>query len=382
MATDHHCLVSIAVSWFVVLTSAVALYMLFSGACSSADINTTNAMTGSICSGYRTFVRPYVRLVHSGVDAGRRLVSCNGRGRGLQELLSLENEDAAVPRTKLKKLPIPPAQPVPDHIPKPIWYNGKQPPNKPPVEVHGADGIKKMRASGALAAQVLTMAGNMVAPGVTTEEIDRAVHEMTVAAGAYPSPLRYGQPPFPKSVCTSVNECICHGIPDGRPLQEGDIVNIDVTVWLDGYHGDTSRTFMVGEVAPGVKKLVEATNAALHAGIDVCGPGVDCSEIGNAIQRYSDSSPYTVSNSFIGHGVGKNFHAAPWVFHVANREREGTMQVGQTFTIEPILHMGKQNHRVWRDGWTAVTRDGSLSAQFEHTLLITESGVEILTAYE
>lgn len=146
--------------------------------------------------------------------------------------------------------------------------------------------------------------------------------------------------------------------------------------------GRACRTFMVGDVAPSVKKLVESTKEALHAGIAVCAPGVDFSQIGLAISSYSEGTEFTVGDAFIGHGVGKHFHAAPWVFHTLNTEREGKMQVGQTFTIEPILHMGKKEHRIWRDGWTAVTRDGTLSAQFEHTILITKSGYDILTAYE
>ena len=298
------------------------------------------------------------------------------------------------------------------------------------------------------------------------------VHQLAVAAGAYPSPLRYGSPPFPKSVCTSVNEVICHGIPDGRPLEDGDIINVDVTVWLDGYHGDTSRcaplclahylsdggptrlvqtdvaplhglvvrarpgrhgcpafvalhvqsrggstladssavitlcfpipwcismladvrcrpltryvcsTFLVGEVSAAARDLVTATKAAMEAGIQVCRPGVNFQAVGAAIEKEARAHGYTVNKDFIGHGVGKHFHSQPWVFPFRNREKVGVMQENQTFTVEPILHMGNSRYKMWKDKWTAVSCDRTLSAQFEHTVLVTADGVERLTAYE
>ncbi|CAI5519640.1 unnamed protein product [Closterium sp. Naga37s-1] len=214
------------------------------------------------------------------------------------------------------------------------------------------------------------------APGVTTDEIDRAVHEMIIEAGAYPSPLNYAG--FPKSVCTSVNECICHGIPDSRPLEDGDIINIDVTVYLNGYHGDTSKTFYCGNVSNAAKKLVEVTEEALNAAIAVCGPDAEFKKIGQAIHAMADKHSYGVVRKFIGHGVGSVFHAGPAVLHYRNNE-PGRMQVGQTFTIEPMFTMGGVRDVMWDDGWTAVTADGTLTAQFEHTLLITETGVEVLT---
>lgn len=243
-------------------------------------------------------------------------------------------------------------------------------------QLHDAGGITKMRAAGNLAARVLDFAGSLVRPGITTDEIDRAVHSMIVNAGAYPSPLNYGG--FPKSVCTSVNECICHGIPDSRVLQEGDILNIDVTVYLHGYHGDTSRMFTVGQVSEAAKRLCKATTEALMAGIDVCGPGVRFSAIGNAIQNVADKYKYSLCKSFVGHGVGTVFHAYPHILHHRNNE-PGVMEPGMTFTIEPMLCEGSSREKFWRDGWTAVTADGGLSAQQEHTLLITASGVDILT---
>lgn len=221
------------------------------------------------------------------------------------------------------------------------------------------------------------MAGQMVKPGVTTDSIDKAVHEMIVQGGAYPSPLGYGG--FPKSVCTSINECICHGIPDSRPLQDGDIVNIDVTVFLDGHHGDTSRMFLVGDaVTHEAKNLVRATKEALEASISICAPGVPFSRIGQEIQKVANSYKMHVVKSFVGHGVGTVFHSSPVILHYPNRE-PGVMEVNQTFTIEPMLTLGSIKPKIWGDNWTAVTADGSLSAQFEHTLLIVEDGVEILT---
>jgi methionyl aminopeptidase len=236
-----------------------------------------------------------------------------------------------------------------------------------------------MRAAGKLAAEVLNHAGSLVRPGVTTEEIDAAVHAMIVAAGAYPSPLNYGG--FPKSVCTSLNECICHGIPDSTVLQDGDIVNIDVTVFLDGHHGDTSRTFLVGTVDAEAQRLVDVTRQALAAAIRICRPGVPFKEIGATIHALADRHKVSTVPAFVGHGVGREFHSGPTVIHCRNNE-PGVMAVGQTFTIEPMLTLGNPRERFWADEWTAVTADGSWSAQFEHTLLIVPGGVEVLTMAE
>jgi methionyl aminopeptidase len=237
-----------------------------------------------------------------------------------------------------------------------------------------------MRAAGKLAAEVLNFAGTLVAPGVTTDSIDRAVHAMIVGAGAYPSPLNYGG--FPKSVCTSLNECICHGIPDSTVLQEGDIINIDVTVFLDGHHGDTSRTFLVGAVDAQAQALVAATRASLAAAIAICAPGVPFKSIGATIAAHAkQAGGYGIVPSFVGHGVGREFHSGPTIVHCANNE-PGVMAVGQTFTIEPMLTIGATKERFWDDEWTAVTHDGSWSAQFEHTLLIVPGGVEVLTMAE
>lgn len=278
---------------------------------------------------------------------------------------------------KLKPGKVSPQLPVPQHIQKPPYVNSRFLPEVAQgSQIHDAEGIACMRASGQLAARVLDYAGTLVKPGVTTDEIDRAVHEMIIDAGAYPSPLGYGG--FPKSVCTSVNECICHGIPDSRPLEDGDIINIDVTVYLNGYHGDTSKTFLCGAVAEEAKQLVKVTEECLQKAISFCGPGVEFKNIGRTINDYADKFHYGVVKEFIGHGVGKVFHSDPMILHFRNYQ-PGRMVIGQTFTIEPMLTIGSIDHLMWNDNWTVVTADGSLSSQFEHTLLITENGVEILT---
>eukprot|EP00268_Persea_americana_P050467 TRINITY_DN5488_c1_g1_i4.p1 TRINITY_DN5488_c1_g1~~TRINITY_DN5488_c1_g1_i4.p1 ORF type:complete len:236 (+),score=47.83 TRINITY_DN5488_c1_g1_i4:600-1307(+) len=233
-----------------------------------------------------------------------------------------------------------------------------------------------MRASGRLAAQVLEYAGTLVNPGIKTDDIDKAVHQMIIDNGAYPSPLGYGG--FPKSVCTSVNECICHGIPDSRALEDGDIINIDVTVYLKGYHGDTSATFFCGNVDEEAKTLVEVTRECLYKAISICAPGVEFKRIGKTIHDHADKFCYGVVRQFVGHGVGQVFHADPVILHYRNNDG-GRMLLGQTFTIEPMLTIGSIDAIMWADNWTVVTEDKSLSAQFEHTLLITETGAEILT---
>ncbi|KAL8200587.1 hypothetical protein R6Q57_011926 [Mikania cordata] len=280
-------------------------------------------------------------------------------------------------RKRLKPGKLSPRRPVPDHILKPPYVASKKPPGiTTGAEVHDEKGMKCMRASGKLAAQVLQYAGTLVKPGVTTDAIDQEVHQMIIDNGAYPSPLGYGG--FPKSVCTSVNECICHGIPDSRELEDGDIINIDVTVYLNGYHGDTSATFFCGDVDDEAKKLVQVTKDSLYKAISICGPGVELNKIGKIINAHADEHRYGVVEQFVGHGVGRLFHSDPVILHYRNNER-GRMMLNQTFTIEPMLTMGSIHPIIWDDDWTVVTADGSLSAQFEHTILITENGAEILT---
>lgn len=280
-------------------------------------------------------------------------------------------------RPRLRPGKLSPRRLVPDHIVKPPYVNTRQAPGiTSGPEVHDQIGIEAMRASGRLAAWVLEYAGTLVKPGTKTDEIDEAVHQMIIDNGAYPSPLGYGG--FPKSVCTSVNECICHGIPDSRPLEDGDIINIDVTVYLNGYHGDTSATFLCGNVDEKAVKLVQVTKECLDKAISICAPGVEYKKIGRTIQDIADKHKYGVVREFVGHGVGRVFHADPVILHCRNNE-SGRMMLNQTFTIEPMLTMGSLKPVMWDDNWTVVTQDGSLSAQFEHTILITEGGAEILT---
>ncbi|KAK9713516.1 hypothetical protein RND81_06G032400 [Saponaria officinalis] len=280
-------------------------------------------------------------------------------------------------RKRLRPGKLSPRRPVPSHIQLPPYVNTRAPPGiASGPEVHDEIGIECMRASGRLAAQVLIYAGTLVKPGVKTDEIDEAVHQMIIDNGGYPSPLGYGG--FPKSVCTSVNECICHGIPDSRPLEDGDIINIDVTVYLNGYHGDTSATFFCGEVTDEAKKLVQVTKECLDKAIAICGPGVEYKKIGKTIHDHADKYRYGVVRQFVGHGVGRVFHADPVIQHFRNNDG-GQMILNQTFTIEPMLTIGSCKPLMWDDDWTVVTEDGSLSAQFEHTILITQDGAEILT---
>lgn len=236
---------------------------------------------------------------------------------------------------------------------------------------------KKMRASGKLARKVLDLAGSLIRPGITTEEIDAAVHEMIIAHGAYPSPLLYNN--FAKSCCTSVNNVACHGVPNDQALFDGDIINVDITVYLDGYHGDCSETFLVGkDHSEEVKRLVKVARQARDEAIALCGPGQPFSVIGNSIAKICREHGYTTSGTLVGHGIGTAFHAQPFIYHTANNE-PGVMQPGMTFTIEPLLCQGTDQYIQADDGWTLFSADGKWNAQFEHTILITPSGHDILT---
>jgi len=218
----------------------------------------------------------------------------------------------------------------------------------------------------------------MIRPGVRTDEIDHAVHEYIVSKGGYPSPLNYYK--FPKSCCTSVNEVICHGIPDLRPLKDGDIVNVDITVFYQGQHGDLNETFFVGDVDEESKRLVKGTYDCLVAGINACKPGTMYREIGNIINRVADDNGLSVVRSYCGHGIGELFHTAPSIPHYRKNKAIGVMKTGHAFTLEPMINLGTFKDRTWPDDWTAVTTDGKRSAQFEHTILITDTGCEVLTA--
>jgi methionyl aminopeptidase len=234
-----------------------------------------------------------------------------------------------------------------------------------------------MRVAGRAAAEILQLAGQAVAVGVMTDEIDAIVHDACIERGGYPSPLNYRG--FPKSVCTSVNEVICHGIPDDRPLRDGDIVNIDVTIYLDGVHGDTNATFLVGDVDPESRRLVEVTRECLELGIAAVHPDRPISDIGQAIEQHAHANRFEVVRAFVGHGIGEQFHTDLQIPHYHEPRLATIIESGMTFTIEPMISMGAWQHRLWDDGWTAVTADGSRTAQFEHTLLVTDDGAEILT---
>jgi len=237
--------------------------------------------------------------------------------------------------------------------------------------------IALIRDSCRLAAEILVRSGELVKPGITTDSINRFVHDETLKAGAYPSPLNYHG--FPKSVCTSVNNVVCHGIPGDYVLKEGDIINIDVTCLLHGYHGDTSKTYAVGSIPPKVRKLVDTAERCLDEGIAVAVMGNPFSAIGEAIQDLSDELGYSVVREFCGHGIGRNFHEDPMVLHYRSKGRGDRILEGMVFTIEPMINLGAAEVTVASDGWTVLTRDGSLSAQFEHTLAMTRNGPEVLT---
>ena len=246
------------------------------------------------------------------------------------------------------------------------------------IQIHTADDFEGMRKAGQLAAQTLDMITEHVVPGVTTETLDNLCRAFIEKNGAIPAPLNYKG--FPKSICTSINHVVCHGIPGDRILKEGDIVNIDVTVILDGWHGDTSRMYMVGDkIAVKARRLVDITYDCLMAGIEVVKPGATLGDVGHAIQTLAESNRFSVVRDFCGHGLGRVFHAPPSVMHVG-RPGEGTvLEPGMFFTIEPMINGGKFQTKILDDGWTAVTRDRSLSAQFEHTLAVTDDGFEIFT---
>jgi len=245
------------------------------------------------------------------------------------------------------------------------------------IEIKTPEQIEKMRTVCRLAREVLDIAGKAVRIGITTDEIDRIVHEATIARGGYPSPLNYCG--FPKSCCTSVNEIICHGIPDSRPLEDGDIVNIDVTVYHDGVHGDVNDTFLVGNVDAAGQNLVRVAREALDQAILMVAPGRLYREVGGVISKIVHSAGLSVVRTYCGHGIGELFHTTPNVPHYSKNKAVGVMKVGHTFTIEPMINEGSWHDQLWPDDWTAATKDGRRSAQFEETILVTASGCEVLT---
>jgi methionyl aminopeptidase len=245
------------------------------------------------------------------------------------------------------------------------------------IRTHDAAGFAAMRRAGHLAAETLDFITPHVKPGVTTGELDRLCHDFILAHGATPAPLNYRG--FPKSICTSVNHVVCHGIPGEKKLQEGDIMNIDVTVILDGWFGDSSRMFFAGRVGVKAQKLCDATYEAMMRGIAVIRPGATVGDIGHAIQTHAEANRFSVVRDFCGHGIGQVFHDAPSILHFGEPGGGPVLREGMIFTVEPMINAGRYEVKVLEDGWTAVTRDKSLSAQFEHTVGVTAEGVEIFT---
>lgn len=246
------------------------------------------------------------------------------------------------------------------------------------ISIKSAREIELMRATCKLAAQTLEYIAPFVVPGASTEDLNKLCHDYIIQHGAYPSPLNYHG--FPKSVCTSLNEVICHGIPSAQDiLKDGDILNIDVTTYLNKFHGDTNKTFMVGNVSPAIQKLVEVTYECMRAGIAQVRPGGHIGDIGAAIQEIAHAHGYSVVEDYCGHGIGREFHEAPQVVHVGKKGTGPEMKPGMTFTIEPMINLGVKDGKLLKDGWTVVTRDKKWSAQFEHTILVTPEGHDILT---
>jgi len=248
------------------------------------------------------------------------------------------------------------------------------------IQLRSADDIAKMRVAGRLAAEVLELIGQYVVPGVSTEELDKICHDHIVdMQQAIPACLGYRG--FPKSVCTSVNQVVCHGIPsEKKVLKNGDIINIDVTVIKDGWYGDTSKMYTVGDVAPHAQRLIDISQECLYKAIDMVRPGIRLGDIGHVIQTHAEANYYSVVRDYCGHGIGMEFHEEPQVLHYGKPDTGLVLEEGMTFTIEPMVNAGKYSTKMKSDGWTVETRDGRLSSQWEHTMVVTSTGVEVLTA--
>ncbi|HEY5184383.1 MAG TPA: type I methionyl aminopeptidase [Actinomycetes bacterium] len=270
-----------------------------------------------------------------------------------------------------------PQRSVPQHIARPEYVGRKGPERYTGPEVKDADTIERMRVAGRIAAQALVAVSEQIRPGVTTDELDRVGHEFLVVHDAYPSTLGYRG--YPKSLCTSLNEVICHGIPDSTVLRDGDIINIDITAYVDGVHGDTDATYLVGEVDEESRLLVERTHEATLRAIKAVAPGRQLNVVGRVIESYANRFGYGVVRDFTGHGIGTSFHSGLVVPHYDDPHATTMLEPGMTFTIEPMLTLGTIDYDIWDDGWTVVTKDRRRTAQFEHTILVTPTGSEILT---
>jgi len=270
-----------------------------------------------------------------------------------------------------------PTRVVPEGIDLPSYAVTGEPIEWDEPLVKDPDVLERMRRTGQAAADILRAAAALVAPGVTTDELDAFVHDECIRVGGYPSPLNYRG--FPKSLCTSVNEVICHGIPDDRPLADGDIVNLDVTLFREGVHGDTNMTVPVGTIDPLSQRLIEVTRECTELGIAAVRPGERVNAIGRAIETHAHANGFEVVRAFIGHGIGEQFHTDLQIPHYFERRATLVLEPGMTFTVEPMISAGTWRHEIWADGWTAVTTDRTRVAQFEHTLVVTDDGAEILT---
>ncbi|XBW36369.1 hypothetical protein QEN19_001948 [Hanseniaspora menglaensis] len=293
-------------------------------------------------------------------------------------------EKFAYPGKLRASYPLTPKRTIPEHITKTEWADNGDAPEEQmndrlsSIPVYTKQEIKKIRKACVFGREILDIAGAAVKPGITTDEIDAIVHEETIKRNCYPSPLNYYN--FPKSVCTSVNEIICHGVPDQTVLKDGDIVNIDVSVFFEGFHADLNETYYVGEnIEPEVLNTVETARECLKQAIKNCKPGQTFGSLGDIIEFHATNNNCSVVRDYCGHGVGKYFHCAPQVPHYAKNRAAGIMKPGMVFTIEPMINAGSYQCITWPDDWTSSTKDGKVSAQFEHTLLITNEGVEILT---
>ncbi|GAA0342879.1 Methionine aminopeptidase 2 [Micropruina glycogenica] len=281
------------------------------------------------------------------------------------------------PVTAIKPYPLTARRQVPRSITRPHYVGRPAPDPYRGSHVQSPEVIEKMRVAGRIAAQAMHVAAEAIAPGITTDELDAVAHAFICDQGAYPSALGYRG--FPKSICTSVNEVICHGIPDSRPLEDGDLVKIDVTVFIDGVHGDNCGTFFCGEVDQASADLTERTQEALNRAIKAVRPGRQVNVIGRVIESYAKRFGYGVVRDYTGHGVHTAFHSGLVIPHYDEPSLTTVIEPGMTFTIEPMLTLGDQANHLWRDGWTVVTNDGSRCAQFEHSLVVTPQGAEILT---
>ncbi|MGX2997589.1 type I methionyl aminopeptidase [Streptomyces sp. JNUCC 64] len=270
-----------------------------------------------------------------------------------------------------------PPRSVPGHIVRPPYVGKPAPAPYTGPEVQDAETVERMRVAGGIAARAMEAAASAIAPGVTTDELDRIAHAYLCDHGAYPSTLGYRG--FPKSLCTSVNEVICHGIPDSTVLRDGDIVNLDVTAYIHGVHGDNNATYLVGEVDEESRLLVERTRESLERAIKAVRPGRQINVIGRVIESYAKRFGYGVVRDFTGHGINTSFHSGLIVPHYDSPHATTVIQPGMTFTIEPMLTLGTHDYDMWDDGWTVVTKDRKRTAQFEHTLVVTDTGAEILT---